>query len=239
MTLLTATVFAVMTTQQAIITILNTPSATGPRHYAEAKEFVEEEARAGKPLQQYVIGVTTDDKELAKKYLDASREKIKNLAANRNNPLAWYLLSMETNDQRYLRNAAEGGNVQALNVRGSMLVEEAVSNKEISTVEREKLLAKGFGYFSQAAAMRDANGFINLGTCYQRGFGCKQDLQLAFECFKSAAEQGHPEGMDYMSACFQFGHGVKADAEKSLYWKMRGRSARGDEAAEKWLRDRK
>ena len=58
-------------------------------------------------------------------------------------------------------------------------------------------------------------------------------------CFKAAAEAGHPEGMDNLSACYQFGHGIEKSGELSLYWAMRGRAARGDEAAARWLRDRK
>ena len=33
--------------------------------------------------------------------------------------------------------------------------------------------------------------------------------------------------------------GVKKDSELSLFWGMRGRAVRGDEAAAKWLRERK
>jgi len=231
--------FAAMTSAEAIITILNTASATGPRHFAEAKALVEEEARAGKPLQQFVVAVTTDNRALANDYLEASRRKIQNMAAQKDNALAWYLLSLENNNLRQLRHAAELGNVQALNALGSIVIQEAADLGKTTTNSVESLMQKGFSYFGQAAAMRDANGFINLGTCYQRGFGCNRDMLLAFECFKSAAEQGHPEGMDYMSACYQFGHGVPKDDEKSLYWKMRGRAARGDKAAETWLRERK
>lgn len=231
--------FAAMTTSEAIVTILNTASAVGPRTFAEARALLEQEARAGKPLPQYVVGVTSDDKALAKRYLDASRDMIRRSAEQKNNSLAWYLISMENNDLRALRKAADGGNVQALNALGSIVIQEAVDRGRQSTNSVASLLRKGFGYFGQAAAMRDPNAFINLGTCYQRGYGCDRDMQLAFECFKSAAEMGHPEGMDYMSACFQFGHGVPKDDERSLYWKMRGRAARGDEAAEKWLRERK
>lgn len=239
MNILMTCLLAAMTSSEAIVTILNTASATDPRRFAAAKELVEEEARAGKPVQQFIVGVTTDDKALAERYLAASRPRIKALAETKDNPLAWYLLSLEKNDVDALRKAADGGNVQALNALGSIVIQQVVDSKDLSTNAVERLFRRGFSYFGRAAAMRDPNGFINLGTCYQRGYGCKPDLQLAFECFRSAAELGHPEGMDYMSACYQFGHGVSPDNEKSLYWKMRGRCARGDKAAEKWLRERK
>ena len=230
---------AAMTSADAVAVLLNSQNSTGARTYAAAKEMVEREAADGKPLQQFVIGVTTDDKALSEKYLNASRERIRELAEEKDNSLAWYLLSMEKNDFRLLRRAANGGNVQALNALGTLATQEAFSRKAASTNALEKILAKSYGYFRQAALQRDANGFINLGTCYLRGFGCRQDMAMAFSCFQAAAELGHPEGMDNMSACYQFGHGVRKDNERCLYWAMRGRAARGDEAAAKWLRERK
>ena len=229
-----------MTSADAVAVLLNSPGASGVRTMEVARETVEREAAEGKPLQQFVIGVTTDDKALARKYMDSSRERIRFLAAHKDNPLAWYLLSLESNDLKLLRRAAAGNNVQALNALGTLVIREAFDKKNgVSTNDLEVILKKSFDCFSRAAAQRDPNGFINLGTCYLRGFGCDQDLAMAFECFKSAAEAGHPEGMDNVSACYQFGHGVAPDAELSLFWGMRGRAARGDEAAAKWLRERK
>lgn len=229
-----------MTSADAVAVLLNSPNACSVRTFELAKETVEKEAASGKPLQQFVIGLTTDDKALAKKYLDSSRERIRYLAAHKNNPLAWYLLSIEANDLKLLRKAAAGNNVQALNALGTLVTTEAFEKKNgVSTNDLEVILKKSFDYFSRAAAQRDPNGFINLGTCYLRGFGCEQDMAMAFQCFKSAAEAGHPEGMDNVSACYQFGHGVAPDTELSLFWGMRGRAARGDEAAAKWLRERK
>ena len=229
-----------MTSADAVAVMLNSPSACSVRTYEVARETVEREAAAGKPLQQFVIGVTTDDKKLAKRYLDASRERIRFLAAQKDNPLAWYLLSLEANDLKLLRRAANGGNVQALNALGTIVTSEAFDKKNgVSTNDIEVILKKSFDYFRRAAMQRDPNGYINLGTCYLRGFGCRQDLKMAFDCFKAAAEAGHPEGMDNVSACYQFGHGVAPNAELSLFWAMRGRAARGDEAAAKWLRERR
>jgi len=228
-----------MSSAQAVATVLNSPSASGVKTYEAALKVVEREASEGKPLQQFVIGVTTEDKELSKRYLDASRKRIEAMAERTENPMAWYLLAKERNDLKLLRRAADGGNVQALNALGSISTEMAFRNGTMTTNALDGVLSASFAYFNEAAAKGDANGFINLGTCYLRGMGCKRDMRLAFDCFKAAAEAGHPEGMDNMSACYQFGHGVEKDVEKSLYWGMRGRAARGDEAAAKWLRERK
>ena len=226
---------AAMTSQEAIITLLNSPSSTSAARYAEAVSIVKRDADAGKPLQQYVLGVTTKDKALAKKCLEASREKIRHLAESRENALAWYLLSLETNDLKLLGKAAAGGNVQALNAYGTILIQGAFDRNVASNV-LEGALSKGYECFKKAAALRDPNGFINLGTCYMRGFGCDINLKLAHECFKSAAEAGHPEGMDYLSANYELGHGVRKNAAKSLFWRMKAKAMRGDPAAVEWLK---
>ena len=230
---------AEMTSANALAVVLNSKNAVSARKFAEAKAIVEREAARGNPLQQFVIGVTTDDKALARKYLNASREKILTMAEKRDNSLAWYLLSMEKNDLQMLRRAANGGNVQALNALGTIATQEALTRTTVTSNDLERILHKSYEFFRKAAVQRDPNGLINLGTCYLRGFGCKQDMALAFSCFQGAAELGHPEGMDNVSACYQFGHGVQKDDELSLLWRMRGRAARGDEAAVKWLRERK
>ena len=228
-----------MSSADAVAVILNSKNATSKRNYEAAREIVAQDAAAGKPLQQFVIGVTTDDRDLAKRYLDASRDRIRALAEKKGNPMAWYLLSMENNDFRMLQRAADGGNVQALNALGSIAIQEALNRNGVSSNNLERILKRGYGFFHKAAIQRDANGFINLGTCYLRGFGCKQDMAMAFNCFRAAAELGHPEGMDNVSACYQFGHGVKKDNELCLWWAMRGRATRGDEAAAKWLKERR
>ena len=231
--------WAEMASSNAVTIVLNSRNAVSAKTFAEAKAVLERDAAAGCPLQQFVVGVTTDDKALAKKYLEASRPRIRTLAEQKNNPFAWYLLSMENNDFTMLRRAADGGNVQALNALGTIATQEALARNNISSNVLENILHTSFDYFRKAAALRDPNGFINLGTCYLRGFGCKQDMSMAFSCFMAAAEMGHPEGMDNVSACYQFGHGIKKDSDLSLLWAMRGRAARGDEAAAKWLKERR
>ena len=231
--------FGAMSSADAVVRLLNAPTACGAKVYAEARATVARDAKAGKPLQQFVLGVTTDDKELAKKCLDASRDRIRALAETKGNPLAWYLLSLEKNDFGCLQKAADGGNVQALNALGSIAISEALDRTGSDTNRLERILKRGFDCFRRAARERDPNGFVNLGTCYLRGFGCPQDMDMAVRCYRAAAELGHPEAMDNLSAAYQFGHGVRRDAELSLYWAMRARALRGDEAAAKWLRTRR
>ena len=243
--LFASVLLAALSSADAITTVLNSQSSASAKKFAEAKALVLREAEAGNPLQQFVVGVTSEDKELAKRFLDASRKRIYTLAAEKDEPIAWYLISLEKNDVKLLRRAADGGCVHALNALGTMAITEAFAQDRASNVVNnvsnrlEDVLHASYECFRKAAAQRDPNGFINLGTCYLRGFGCQQDFGMAFACFKAAAEAGHPEGMDNMSACYQFGHGVEKNSELSLFWGMRGRAARGSEAAAKWLEERK
>lgn len=226
-----------MTSADAIITVLNSPSACSAAKFAEAEAKVRREAEDGHPLQQFVIGVTTDDRPLAERMLAKSRRQIETMASERDNPLAWYLLAVDRSDMKLLRRAADLGNVQALNALGTMEMQKAMSSDPTNDVKA--VFAMGFACFREAASKRDANGLVNLGACYMKGMGCDHDYGMAFQCYRQAAELGHPEAMDNISAAYQFGHGVKKNGELSLVWAMRGRAARGDEAAAKWLRSRK
>ena len=239
MMLSTLSLVLAMTSSDAVATLLNSSNATGSRTYAEAREIVEREAAQGKPLQQFVIGVTTDDEELAKRYIAASKPKIRALAEEKGNSMAWYLLSMESNDYGQLKRAAEGGNVQALNALGTIVTQEILQQKNASSNDVARALRKSFGCFERAVAQNDANAFVNLGACYLNGLGCERDLAMAFTCFKNAADLGHPEGMDSLAAAYALGHGVAKDMEKSAVWRMRAKAVRGDEAARKWIEDRK
>ena len=236
MTVFATMMLAAMASSDAIAVLLNSPSAASVERYEQARSIVERDAAAGKPLQQFVIGVTTRDEDLAKRYVEASRDRIMYLAEKTGNPLAWYLLAVEKNDIQLLRKAADGGNVQALNALGTIVTQEALkSQKSLSTNAIERILAKSFGYFRAAALQKDPNGLVNLGTCYLAGLGCEQNMSLAFDCFKAAAESGHPESMDNLSACYELGHGVKKDSARSLFWRIKARALRGDKSARKWL----
>lgn len=214
---------ATLSSSEAVAILLNSQASTSATRYAEAVKIVRADAKKGKPLQQFVLGLTIKNEAESTKLLDASREKIRALSVKRDNPLAWYLLWRETGNDEYLEKAADGNNVQALNAYGMKLVNEGRNDEA-----RE--------CFSRAVALKDANACINLGTCYLRGLGTDIDLKLAFKCFFTAAEMGHPEGMDYVSASYDLGHGVERDHHKALVWMMKAKAVRGDKAAAEWLK---
>src|SRR5574344_1551129 len=168
---------------QAIVRLLNSRASGAPKPYAEAAEIVSADAATGKPLQRFVLAVvSTDpgapaaarlDAVTRERYLEASRPQIRALATKTSNPLALYLLALDTGDTNLLRRAAEGGNVQAENAWGAMLVSDA--DGEPPNPRQRAAFACGFAFFRSAAAKGDANGLYNLGMCYARGLGTKRD----------------------------------------------------------------
>ena len=211
----------------AIVRLLNSRASGSPKGYADAAEEIAADAAAGKPLQGFVLAIVSQepdappaarlDEATRKRYLDASRERIRKLAHKTNNSLAWYLLSIDSGDTNLLQRAALGGNVQALNAWGSMLVNNVVAEGR-STNEIARVLEEALGFFKQAAGLGDANGLYNLGMCHARGLGTPRDDEKAFDCFRSAAEKGHPEAINNIGWFFREGRIVGKDLELSTKW---------------------
>lgn len=220
--------FAEEDSTSAIIKLLNSRSAESPKAFVTAAKQVLEEAEAGRPLQQYVIGVISEDERLArdiklspekrKEYLDKSRDRIRMLADDHGNGLAWYLLSLEKNDPAMLKRAADANNVQALNAYGTYKLNEALSSPNLKVDDYKDLVSRSFLMFSKAAAMKDANGLYNLGTCYVQGYGCTKDMDLALDCFRNASELGHPGAINNLGGFYRDGIIVRKDATMAFRW---------------------
>jgi len=207
----------------AIIRLLNSRAAGSPKDFAEAAEIVSADAENGRPLQKFVIALVSRDADLPgrlrlkpdkrREYLDQSRDKIRKLAEEKGNSLAWYLLSLEKNDLKCLRRAADGGNVQALNAWGTILLTSKLQDTSVETNELAKVLVTCFEMFKKAADLGDANGFYNLGMCHLRGYGCDVDQELAFQCFRTGALKGHPEAINNMGGFYRDGIVVEKNLE--------------------------
>lgn len=212
----------------AIVRLLNSRAAGSPRAYEDAAKIVREDAENGGPLQRFVLAVISREADapeearlsdsLREEYLASSRDKIRRLAEQNNNPLAWYLLSMERNDMSMLETAATCGNVQALNAFGTIRLTEALKNTSLSTNAVERIEQRVYKCFKWAADQGDANGFYNLGMCHMNGYGCARDEKLAFDCFRAAAEAGHPEAINNIGGFFRDGVVVRRNPELSAVW---------------------
>ncbi len=211
----------------AIIRLLNSQASGSVRGFTQAAEEVAAEAKKGRPLYAYVLALVSRtpspppaarlDEATRRKYLDGCRDKIRKLANEKNNSMAWYLLSLENDDLRLLHRAAEAGNVQAMNAWGNYLVTRAVS-EAADRGEANRMLGVAFDYFKNAADQGDANGLYNLGTCYLRGLGMPKDDDKAFACFRSAAAKEHPAAINNIGLFFREGRVVPKDLEMSAQW---------------------
>ena len=213
---------------EAIVTLLNSRASGSRSEFREAAKIVAAGAKEGRPLQQFVSALVANDKDLPRKlrlkpetrreYLDQARDKIRRLAEEKNNALAWYLLSLEKNDMSFLKRAADGDNVQALNAWGTITLTNAFRDPSVDTNEVARTLVKCFGLFKKAADKGDANGLYNLGMCYMQGYGCVPDEDLAYKCFRTSAEAGHPEAINNIGGFYRDGIVVRANPETAAKW---------------------
>ncbi len=211
----------------AIMRLLNSKASGSRKGYSTAAAEVAEAAKKGRPVYGYVLALVSRepdappaarlDEAERKKYLDACRDQIKRLALEKNNSMAWYLLSLETNDTNLLHRAADAGNIQAQNAWGAYILTRALG-ESMSTNEIARVMSLAYDYFKSAAGQGDANGLYNLGTCHARGYGTPRDDQSAFNCFRAAAEKGHPEAINNIGWFFREGRVVEKDLAMSAKW---------------------
>ena len=212
----------------AILRLLNSRSSGSPRAYASAAEDVAEQARQGKAVYAFVLGLISREKDAPPaarldpatrtRYLDENRPLLRSIALKHNNSMALYLLALDSGDTNLLHRAADAGNVQAQNAWGKFLFTQALSNPQATSNEVEQALRVSQSYFSKSAGAGDPNGLYNLGMCYWRGLGVAQDDQKAFDCLRAAAEKGHPEAINNIGGFFRDGVFVERDLEMSAKW---------------------
>ncbi len=213
----------------AISRLLNLRAAGSDKTYVEAAAIVRAEAARGGALQQYVFALVSLtphapkevalDEETRQNYLNKNRARVQRLAETRNNAMAWYLLSMETDNLEYLKKASDGGNVQGLNAWGAYQLSRALSANSLSdTNETAQAFTAAFECFKRAALKKDSNGLCNLGMCYMRGYGCERNTILAFGAFRAAADLGHTEAMNDLGGFYRDGIGIECDSIIAAKW---------------------
>ncbi len=216
------------TPSSAILRLLNSRTSGSPRTYAAAAEEVAVQAKQGKAVYAFVLGLVSREKnappaarldpETRARYLDGNRALIQQIALKHNNSMALYLLALESGDTNMLHRAADAGNVQAQNAWGSLIFSIALSDPQAASNSVERTLLEAKTYFSKAAGTGDPNGLYNLGMCYWRGLGVPRDDMTAFNCLRTAAEKGHPEAINNIGGFFRDGLLVERDLELSTKW---------------------
>jgi len=208
--------------RDCILSLLNARAGDSPRRYEEAAREVAAEAGEGKPLHQFVLALVSTEpdapqsarisSELREQYLTTNRQRIRVLAIQKDNPLAWYLLSLDGNDASLLKRAADGDNVQALNELGTRGLKKALSARRLD--ESMMLTMRDcFGYFNRATAKSDPNAFYNIGVCYLNGWGCKKDVQLAVDNLRRAADLEQPKAINLLGELYRDGDVIDKDLD--------------------------
>ena len=75
--------------------------------------------------------------------------------------------------------------------------------------------------YRKAAYDGDTRAMNNLGVCYHRGTGVKEDHTLAFEWYMKAALLDDAYGCFNVGECYYKGDGVVQDYEKALFWYLK------------------
>lgn len=217
----------------ALARLLNSRAAGSVRAYEEAARIVREDAERGEALQRFVLAAVSREKDapesarlsegVRERYFAESRECLRRLAELDGNPMACYALSLEHGDRSLLEKAAGGGNVQALNAYGTVLLAEASADPSLSTNAVERIRRRAYKCFKWAADQGDVNGFYNLGTCCMNGYGCARDVKTAFDCFRAAAEAGHPEAINNIGGFFRDGIVVRRNPKLAIIWFRKSR----------------
>ena len=218
--------------EEAILRLINSRSSGIPKAYAAAAERVASEAEDGKPLQQFVIALVSREQrpppaarlsdEVRNRYLAQSRGKIRALAERRDNALAWYLLSLESNDMQLLKRAVDAQNVQALNAWGTIAIAKKLNDPNVNTNDLVRILYQSYSCFKTAADRHDANGLYNLGMCYMHGYGVQPDPFRALECFRAAAAEDHPEAINNIGGFYRDVIVVERDPIIAARWFAKG-----------------
>jgi len=221
--------------QDAIMRLLNSKASGSPKSYeqaaAEVAQMAKGSARSPKTAVARILMAIVSREPSAPKvarldpltrdeYVRSSTNLLMRLATEKNNGLAWYLLSLETEDTNMLRRAAICGNPQALNAWGSLKVTTTLADA-LGEKETNEALREAFGLFRRAADQNDVNGMYNLGMCLARGLGTEVDMEAAFNCFRTAAERGHPEAINNIGYHFHEGIVVQKDLKLAARWYRR------------------
>ncbi len=69
-----------------------------------------------------------------------------------------------------------------------------------------------------AAEQGHADAQFNLGNCYYKGEGVKQDYAEAVSWYRKSAEQGHINAQYNLGLCYENGKGVRQDHAEAVKW---------------------
>lgn len=85
-------------------------------------------------------------------------------------------------------------------------------------------------WYKKATKQGFCTAQCNLGFCYERGHGVKQDCKKAVRLYSLSAKQDHAEAQCILGYCYDSGLGIKQDYKKAVFWYQKA-AAQGDTVA--------
>ncbi len=105
----------------------------------------------------------------------------------------------------WLERAADNGNINAVNLLGSVYQEKGdFKNAAL--------------YYEKAVAAGSLRGYCRLAYCYEEGLGVVLNSKKALDLYTIAAEHGSAEGMMSTAACYANGVGTEPDLTAAAKW---------------------
>lgn len=111
--------------------------------------------------------------------------------------------------ERILRQAAEGGDTNAMNQLGYAYQHGRGVTKD---------LGQAMHWFQKAATAGNPRAMVNLGFLYERGVGVAQDYQQAMGWYLKATHAGFAPAMFAVGNMYELAEGVPQDYAKALQW---------------------
>ncbi|MBQ2496180.1 MAG: sel1 repeat family protein, partial [Prevotella sp.] len=67
----------------------------------------------------------------------------------------------------------------------------------------------------------DTKAMNNLGVCYERGYGVRENCEMAFEWYMKAASLDDVYGCFNVAECYYHGKGVAQDLQEAFQWYLK------------------
>ena len=215
--------------RQVTVLLLDIPAALVQRESSALEEQkAEQEAAAQKRESERLAA----EKQRAEQEAAAQKRELERLAAEK-----------QRAEQEAAAQKAEQEKLKAELERLRRGAAQQAAKKDAPPADAGALYAEGRKHYDAgeydravpllkvAAEQGDADAQCNLGYCYEKGLGLKEDKAEAVKWYRKAAEQGFAAAQNNLGVCYRKGEGVEQDYAEAVKW-YRKAAEQGDADAQ-------
>ncbi|MCQ2288423.1 MAG: sel1 repeat family protein [Muribaculaceae bacterium] len=114
--------------------------------------------------------------------------------------------------------------------QGQLKFERSTTSKT-AQVPQKDVNTEAYKQYGRAAEKGSTKAQYQLGLCYYKGRGVRQDYYEAAKWFRIAANQGHIKAQCNLGLCYKNGQGVTQNAYEAVKW-YRKAAEKGDATAQ-------